>query len=285
MATACRALKRAHVTLGAIAPGTRSGMRFAFPYNLARWDFSTRDGDVARFTKNTGFRFRSGKRSVAMTHPRVVMDSSSRGYIAALIANERIKTFTVSGAGAKVTDSAAVQQIARLELKLTKTGANYVNARLHLALLPGRSVDLDGDGQRDAGVTALPLEDVSFDADTRTGTIKLGGGLSILGPNGTSLTVADPEVVLGATPDASGLYGLVNGVRIKVGDSTPPISNSTSPTARSTSTASRPRSRARWRRCWAARSCRPARRCRRSTCPSRSGRTGILQRAPSVPRR
>ena len=35
---------------------------------------------------------------------------------------------------------------------------------------------------------------------------------------GAPLTIQNPEIVLGATPDASGLYGQVNGVRIKVGD-------------------------------------------------------------------
>src|SRR5262249_50057969 len=105
--TTSRALKRAHVTVTALKPGTKSGATFSFPYNLARWDFAARDGDVAHFTKTTGIRFRRGHRSVSLTHPRVVMDSPTRGYVTALVSNDRFKAFTVSASKAKVTDTGA----------------------------------------------------------------------------------------------------------------------------------------------------------------------------------
>jgi hypothetical protein len=275
-----KALKRGKVTLTASGAAKKSGAAFTLPYSLSRWDFAAREGDVAAFAKNTGMRFKRGKRSVALVHPRLVMDTASRGYVTALIANERIKVFTVAGTAAKATDSAALQTIDGLKLKLTQAGANYVNRGLKrkalrrfsqfgtldlrllkppstpaggggggagtppgqgttpggtltinpgllgmlpgggaiTPLLPGIAPDLDGDGQPDAGVSALPLEDFSFDADTRTGTIQLGGGLVVGGPGGAQITLADPEIVIGATPDASGLFATVDGVRVKIGD-------------------------------------------------------------------
>ena len=47
-----------------------------------------------------------------------------------LIANERIKFFTVSGATAKAADRGNVQQTTGYKLKLTQAGANYVNRAL-----------------------------------------------------------------------------------------------------------------------------------------------------------
>ena len=86
-------------------------------------------------------------------------------------------------------------------------------------LIPGNGLDLDGDGDTDAGLSILPLEDVEFDADTKTGTIKLGGGLIIDLP---ALELADqarePRGRHRRHRDASGLYAHINGVRVKVGD-------------------------------------------------------------------
>jgi hypothetical protein len=251
------------------------------PYSLSRWDFAARDGDVAHFAKNTGLKLRRGKRSVAVVHPRLVMDTRTRGYITALIANERIKVFTVAGTGAKATDTASLQQIAGLKLKLTQAGANYVNRGLTRkilkrfsqfgtldlrllkpvagpgggtgggagggtpgqgdtpggtasinpgfmgalpgggkvsSLIPPVSEDIDGDGNPDVGLIALPLESASFDADSKTGTIKLGGGMVIDLPGSGQVSLVNPEVVIGATSDASGLFATIDGARVKVGD-------------------------------------------------------------------
>ena len=207
-----------------------------------------------------------------------MLDTPRSGYVTMLIANERIKFFTVSGTGAKAADAGNVQTISGLKLKLTQAGANYVNRALKRKALrrfsqfgtldlrlikppssgagttgggapgqgnnpggtatvapgllgtlpgggaispiaPGGSIDGDGDGQPDGGVSALPLEDAEFDLDTNTGTIQLGGGLTITAPGlGTEVSLVNPEVVIGATPDASGLFAEVNGVRVKVGD-------------------------------------------------------------------
>jgi hypothetical protein len=242
------------------------------PYNLARWDFTTHEGDVAHYTKHTGWRFAYKRHKVSMTHPRLVMDSPRAGEIEALISNVRIKVFTVSAKTAKVANTATSQNETGLHIKLTKAGADYVNKALHhkslkrfsqfgtldvhlrlptgatgtpgqgttpgatasaaglLSTLPGgstiapggepaASIDANGDGQPDAGVVTLPLSGGSIDATTKTGDVKLAGGLTLTVPAlGTSATLSDPEVVLGATPDASGLYATVNGVRLKVGD-------------------------------------------------------------------
>lgn len=49
-----------------------------------------------------------------------------------------------------------------------------------------------------------------------TGTIKLGGGLVLDLPGfGTQVALVNPEIVLGAD---AGLYALINGVQMKVGD-------------------------------------------------------------------
>src|SRR5262249_29789266 len=85
-------------------------------------------------------------------------------------------------------------------------------------LLPGRTIDINGDGQPDAGVFALPLKSADFDASTKTGMVNLDGGISLLGPNGSGLMLDNSSVVIGPTADTSGLYADVNGVRLKVGD-------------------------------------------------------------------
>jgi hypothetical protein len=86
-------------------------------------------------------------------------------------------------------------------------------------LLPGGSYDFDGDGNPDLGTAVLPLTDADFDLTTNTGTISLGGGFVIDLPGlAGQVSVVNPEVVIGATDDASGLYGGVNGVRVKIGD-------------------------------------------------------------------
>ena len=273
-ATAKR-LKKTHTKVTAIKPASKSGNTLVIPYNLARWDFTTHEGDVAHYTKQTGWRFSYKKHKVAMTHPRLVMDTPKSGEVEALISNVRVKVFTVSAKSAKVADTASSQDETGLRIKLTQAGADYVNKALHhkslkrfsqfgtldvhlrrpagtaaggtpgqgtnpgatataepgfLSTLPGGStiapggepaagIDSNGDGQNDTGVVTLPLSGGSIDATTKTGDVKLAGGLTLTVPSlGTTATLNDPEVVLGATPDASGLYATVNGVRLKVGD-------------------------------------------------------------------
>jgi hypothetical protein len=263
-------LKKTHTRITAIRPAKKSKNTLVIPYNLARWDFTTHEGDVAHYAKHTGWRFTYRHRKAAMTHPRLVMDSPTKGEVEALISNVRIKVFTVSAKSAKVANSATSQNETGLRIKLTKAGADYVNRALHhkslkrfsqfgtidlhlrlpagatgpgttpgatataqpgfLSTLPGGStiapggepaaeIDSNGDGQPDTGIVTLPLSGGSIDATTKTGDVKLAGGLTVNVPSlGTSLTLMNPEVVLGSTPDASGLYAEVNGVRLKVGD-------------------------------------------------------------------
>jgi hypothetical protein len=267
-------LKKTHTRITAIRPAKKSKNTLVIPYNLARWDFTTHEGDVAHYAKHTGWRFTYRHRKAAMTHPRLVMDSPTKGEVEALISNVRVKVFTVSAKSAKVGNTATSQDERGLRLKLTQAGADYVNKALHhkslkrfsrfgtidlhlrrpaggttgtpgqgttpgatataqpgfLSTLPGGStiapggepaagIDSNGDGQPDTGVVTLPLSGGSIDATTKTGDVKLAGGLAVNVPSlGTSLTLMNPEVVLGSTPDASGLYAEVNGVRLKVGD-------------------------------------------------------------------
>jgi hypothetical protein len=267
-----KTFKKHKLKFSASGQATKSGAStLTMPYSISRWDFGTREGDVAHFAKNTGFRLKRGKRSVLVVHPRLVLDTSRSGYVTALIRNERIKFFTVSGTAAKAADVGNVQQITGYRLKLTQAGANYVNKALKrkalkrfsrfgtmdvrlikppsapstpgasapsgsatvtpgllgalpgggtiTPLLPGTQIDTDGDGKPDSGVSILPIDEANVDLDTNTGTIDLGGGLVINAPAlGTEVSLVDPQIVLGATPDASGLFASINGVRVKVGD-------------------------------------------------------------------
>ena len=61
---------------------------------------------------------------------RLVLDTPTSGYITALIRNERIKFFTVSGIRRQVTDTSTTQVLTGFNLKLTQAGANYVNKGL-----------------------------------------------------------------------------------------------------------------------------------------------------------
>src|SRR3954449_9260794 len=124
-------LKRQKTKLAAITPAKKSGSTIALPYDLARWDFTTHEGDVTHFTKHIGFRFQRGKRKVAMEHLRLTMDSPKTGYIEALISRVRIKIFNVRTKRIKVTDTSALQVITGYQLKLTTAGADYVNKALH----------------------------------------------------------------------------------------------------------------------------------------------------------
>jgi len=80
-------------------------------------------------------------------------------------------------------------------------------------IAPAVGVDTNGDGRPEAGVFALPLKSGTVDATTRTGTVRLDGGLVITAPGGTMVSLEQLEVVLGAN---EGLYALVNGVRVRV---------------------------------------------------------------------
>src|SRR5262249_20357080 len=127
-----KTFKKNKLTFTASGAAKKAGSnKLTLPYSLSRWDFSTREGDVAYFAKNTGFQLKHGKRKALATHPRLVMDSPKSGYISMLISNERIKFFMVSGAGTKVSESGNVQQISGYKVRLTQAGANYVNKALH----------------------------------------------------------------------------------------------------------------------------------------------------------
>src|SRR4051794_10609053 len=266
-------LKHTKTKIVAIRPATKSGATFSMPYDLARWDFETHEGDVSHFAKHNGLRFKHGKRKIAMEHLRLIMDTPKAGYVTGLISNVRLKVFTVNAKHVKVSDTTGAQVITGYRLKLTQGGADYVNKALHheslkrfsqfgkldvhlirpgkttgqpgtgtnpgatataqpgfISRLPGGStiapggepaatVDADGDGNPEAGIVTLPLAGGSFDVDTNSGQATLDGGIKIdIPPLGTSVTLDHPQVVIGATPDASGLFADVNGVRMKVGD-------------------------------------------------------------------
>src|SRR3954451_18897030 len=84
-------LKKTHTKITAIKPAKKSGNTLVIPYDLARWDFASHEGDVAHYAKHTGWRFTYKHRKVAVTHPRLVMNSPRAGEVEALISNVRIK--------------------------------------------------------------------------------------------------------------------------------------------------------------------------------------------------
>ena len=95
-----KTFKKYKLKFGASGSAKAAGAKLTLPYTLSRWDFGTREGDVAYFAKNTGFQLKRGKRKATVVHPRLVLDTPSGGYVSMLISNERIKFFTVSGVGA-----------------------------------------------------------------------------------------------------------------------------------------------------------------------------------------
>jgi hypothetical protein len=285
-ASTSKTLKKHRVSVTSSGSAKKSGSTLSLPYSLSRWDFAAREGDVVHFKKNTGLKFkRAGGPSIAMTHPRVILDGRN-GYVTALISNVRVKTFTFSRSSGKVTDTATSQRISGLRLKLTKASALFLNQGLKRKVLksftqfgtlelnilkpaapqpggaggpggtstpvsvapgqgttpggtatfgtgirsalpagsavgpvaPGIGVDTNGDGQADAGVFALPLKSTTFNATTRTGTIVLDGGLVVRANGQDVVALRNPEIVVGATPASSGLFALINGVRVQVGD-------------------------------------------------------------------
>jgi hypothetical protein len=88
-------------------------------------------------------------------------------------------------------------------------------------ITPAVAVDLNGDGQPDADVFGLPLKSTTFSATTNTGTIALDGGFVVRAGGQDVLVLDDPEIVIGTTPATSGLFALVDGARVKVGDIDP----------------------------------------------------------------
>ena len=81
-----KTLKKHKLTLSASGQAKKSGAsKLTMPYSVSRWDFGIREGDVAHFAKNTGFRLKRGKRSALVVHPRLVLDTPRSGYVTALI--------------------------------------------------------------------------------------------------------------------------------------------------------------------------------------------------------
>ena len=135
-ASTSKTLKKYRVTVSSTGSASKSGSAFSLPYSLSRWDFAAREGDVVHFKKNTGLRFkRAGGRSIAMVHPRVIVDGHNNGYITALISNIRVKTFTFKPSTGTVTNTASLQRISGLKLKLTKASAVYLNKGLKRKVL------------------------------------------------------------------------------------------------------------------------------------------------------
>ncbi|MDA0184895.1 hypothetical protein OJ997_31620 [Solirubrobacter phytolaccae] len=134
-ASQAKTFKKHKLKFSASGSAKASGNKLTMPYSLSRWDFGTREGDVAYYAKNTGFKLKRGKRTATAVHPRLVLDTPKSGYVSMLIANERIKFFTVSGVATKAADSGNVQQTTGYKLKLTQAGANYVNRALKKKVL------------------------------------------------------------------------------------------------------------------------------------------------------
>ena len=100
-------------------------------------------------------------------------------------------------------------------------------------LLPGTTIDTDGDGKPDSGLSILPIDEADIDLDTNTGTIELGGGLVISRPRARHRGLARrPGDRTRRHPGRQRPLRLINGVRVKVGDidtNTLDINSSTAP--------------------------------------------------------
>jgi hypothetical protein len=129
-ASQAKTFKKNKLKFYASGTAKASGTKLTLPYSLSRWDFVTREGDVAYYAKNTGFKLKRGKRTATVVHPRLVLDTPRSGYVSMLIDNERIKFFTVTGTTTQASETGNVQQITGYKLKLTQAGANFVNKAL-----------------------------------------------------------------------------------------------------------------------------------------------------------
>ena len=270
------------------------------------------------------------------------MDTPTSGYVTALIANERIKFFTVSGTAAKATDSGNVQQIDGLQAQAHAGGRELRQPRLKRKALkrfsqfgtldlrlikpaappaaPAAAAAAGGGGTPGQGDDARRHRDDqprlprpaagrrhghAADPGDRAGPrrrrqarrrprrccrSRTSTSTPTPGPARSSSAAAwsstcpargqvalvNPEVVIGATNDASGLFATIDGVRVKVGDID---TEHARPQHRRRHGHDRRPRRHRRRRARAAagrrprhRSSRPARRCSRSISASRSSR-------------
>lgn len=217
-------LKGKHVSVSRTGSAKAAGTGFALPYTLSRWDFSAHEGDVAYFAKNTGIRFRlAGGRSIALVHPRVVVDGS-HGYITGLISNVRVKTFTFTMNG-KISDTALLQTISGLRLKLTKASADFLNAGLRHKVLrpytqfatltlrlrkPAAAATSPG-GASGTTTTVTPLTQAPGQGGTPGATLSLPRNLLAALPVGSQLTALAPATAVDTDGDSqpdSGVYGL-----------------------------------------------------------------------------
>src|SRR5687767_8716794 len=60
-ASQAKTFKKNKLKFSASGSAKASGTKLTMPYSLSRWDFGTREGDVAYYAKNTGFKLRRGK--------------------------------------------------------------------------------------------------------------------------------------------------------------------------------------------------------------------------------
>ena len=186
-----KTFKKHKLTFSATGAAKKSGSTLTLPYSLSRWDFGTREGDVAYYAKKTGFKLKRGKRTATAINPRLVLDTPKSGYISMLISNERIKFFTVSGAKAKAADSGNVQQTTGYTLKLTQAGANYVNRALRKKALKRFSqfgtLDvriIQPAATPQPGVPSTPGGGMPGQGDTPGGSVTINPGLLDLIPGG-----------------------------------------------------------------------------------------------------
>ena len=196
-----KTFKKHKLTFSATGAAKQSGSTLTLPYSLSRWDFGTREGDVAYYARKTGFKLKRGKRTATAINPRLVLDTPKSGYISMLISNERIKFFTVSGAKAKAADRGNVQQTTGYTLKLTQAGANYVNRALRkralkrfsqFGTLDVRIIQPAATPQPGAPSTPGTGGGTPGQGDTPGGSVTINPGLIDLIPGGGSVTPLIP---------------------------------------------------------------------------------------------
>ena len=110
----------------------KSGSSFALPYSLSRWDFATREGDVAHFAKNTRHQA-PPRQALGRRRPPAAGPGHAHQRLRHGADRQRADQglHRLRHARRKATDiGRAADRSTGYKLKLTQAGANYVNKGL-----------------------------------------------------------------------------------------------------------------------------------------------------------
>ena len=200
-----QALKRAGVSVSAVAPSTQtklSGRRVKV--NSALSAISA----ASEFSLRGGLRFSKGKRSIVLRQMTLLTDS---GRITASVAGKRIAFFLVD-ANPQVNETAGTLKIIADKLRLTAGSAKLIKSKLRVDRIPATQV-----GGFAADVT-FAFEDPYFAQCGLAALSRSVGTVPEAGPvpdlTGTGLAVGAPGITWGFK---SSFNGYINGIGLIVG--------------------------------------------------------------------